>query len=216
MRNPRTGDFYTDFYGHYDVSDYEAEDFINWLIYHKKLESYSLLEELEYQISKEGAGSNLKTMCINTLGQIPLYCGQCHKMTLYRDGEKIYEYKTDTHRERISSSLVGGSNVYRKTTMTYATGWNFYCNNCLTENRRKYEKEEKSKTFKYLIKRIFGKENSNSIGGKPKKVSLNNVIKNTLMYIAIGIVPSFIVGAVFGGGNLTFAMILGGTVFFIF
>ncbi len=215
MRNPKTGNYYTDIYGHYDVSDYEAEDFINWLIYDKKLSSYSLLEELEYQIAKKDADYKLKELCINTIAKIPLYCDLCHRLTLYGDGKKVYRYKTEEHTHRISSSLVGGSNVYKKTTMTYASEWDFYCVRCLTEAQKLYKEEKKRKTIKGLIQKIFGKGDNVRINEKPKKVSLFNVITNILLSFVVALIPSFIIGAVVGVGNLSFSLIIGGTLFII-
>ena len=160
MRHPRTGDFIKEGFleEHYIVFDCEAEDFINWLINDKKLSSYELIEELEYQINKEDVGYHLKNKCVDTLARIPLYCTQCNKITLYANGKKIYRTETKEHRDKISSSLVGGSNFYRKTTMTYITGWDFYCNDCLALNQKKYQQERESKSFKALFKHIFGKK----------------------------------------------------------
>lgn len=221
MRHPITRDFVT-VYGsdnHYIVSDYEAEAFIDWLINDKKLTSFDLVEELEYQINKDDSGSHLRNVCLEALARVPVYCSQCRKITLYANGKKIYRYKTEEHRDRISSSLVGGSNVYRKTTMTYRNGWDYYCNDCLALIHKKFQEEKESESFKAAFKYIFGNNKSeefNQLNRMPEKVGIIDIVKHLILVLGAGAFISFIIGAILSAGDQKTAIIIGSIIFIIF
>ena len=115
---------------------------------------FSVIDELEFQCSNPSAISHYSIFS-DALNNIPVVCSQCGKNIHYGDVNWIAQYKTDTHREVISRSLVGGSTVRRKSTITYATGRLCYCNECYNEYKRVAKENAERHSIKGFFKKLF-------------------------------------------------------------
>ena len=139
------------------LGDYEAEAFVNWLMNDSGLSKYEIIDELEYQINKSDAGFLTTQECSKALDTIPVSCAICGKTIPFGEAYAFNKYKTESHSDVVSRSLVGGSTFRRKTSMTYIAERDYICNDCLAEYKRHHQKDEKkNKGIKHFFKKLFG------------------------------------------------------------
>ena len=130
------------------------DEFVSWLMNESGYSTIDVIDELEYQCSNPDAISHYSIFS-DALNNIPVACSQCGKSIHYGDANWITQYKTDTHSEVISRSLVGGSTVRRKSTITYATGRLCYCNECYNEYKRVAKENSERHSIKGFFKKLF-------------------------------------------------------------
>lgn len=139
------------------LGDYEAEDFVNWLMNDSGLAKYEIIDELEYQINKPDAGCQITDICSKALNAIPIFCAHCGRTILYGEANTLNKYKTEKHSDVVSRSLVGGSTFRRKMSMTYISERDYICNNCLSEYKSHHQEAEKgNKGIGHFFKKLFG------------------------------------------------------------
>ncbi|WP_033150962.1 hypothetical protein [Prevotella sp. RM4] len=153
-----TKDSARDTFGHWTLlGDYEAEAFVNWLMNDSGLSKYEIIDELEYQINKPDAGFLTVQECSKALDAIPVSCAMCNKTIPFREANAFNKYKTESHSDVVSRSMVGGTIFRRKTSITYIAERNYICNDCLVEYKRKrQEVAKKDKGIRHFFKNLFG------------------------------------------------------------
>lgn len=145
-----------DMWGHWVLlGDWEAEDFVNWLTTESNLSSFEIIEELEYQIQQSDAGPQIIKFASEALSKMPVICSQCGRIVPFGSARRINRYKTDHYSEVISRSLVGGSTFRRNTSITYITGYDYYCNMCFTALQIIHKNKCKNKGIKGFLKKLF-------------------------------------------------------------
>ena len=143
------------FNGHWIISNADnPEEFISWLLNESGYSIVDIIDELEYQCSNPDAILH-NGIFSEALNNIPVVCSQCGKNIAYGDANWITQYKTDTHRKVVSRSLVGGSTVRQKSTITYATGRLCYCNECYSDFKRVAKEESEKNSIKDFFKKLF-------------------------------------------------------------
>lgn len=146
-----------DMFGHWILlGDWEAENFVNWLLKESGLHPYEVIAELEYQMTQPDADPLLIEECSEALKAIPVRCESCGRIIPYGFANVINRYKTDSHSEVISRSLFGGSTVRRKTSITYIAGRDFICDNCMESRKKNIKRKEKGSGIKKLFRKIAG------------------------------------------------------------
>ena len=147
-----------DTWGHWILlGDYEAEAFVNWLMNDSGLSKYEIIDELEYQMNKPDVGFQTTQECSKALETIPVSCVICGKTILFGEAKAFNKYKTESHSDVVSRSLVGGTTFRRKTSLTYIAERDYICNDCLAEYKgRHQETGKKDKGIRHFFKKLFG------------------------------------------------------------
>lgn len=146
-----------DIWGHWILlGDFEAEAFVNWLMNDSGLSNYEIIDELEYQINKSDASYLTTQKCSKALDTITVFCAICGRTISFGEANAFNKYKTESHSDVISRSLVGGSTVRRETSIAYIAERNYICNDCLAEYKRNHQEDEGSKGIRRFFKKLFG------------------------------------------------------------